>query len=44
MISSMDNIPELAVLAAVNDEVDGAVEDNKKVGDGHRDLKLIINQ
>ena len=37
-------IPELAVLAAVDDEVHGAVEDNKKVGDGHRDLKLIINQ
>ena len=36
-------IPELAVLAAVDDEVDGAVEDNKKVGDGNRDLKLIIN-
>ena len=35
MITSSGNIPELAVLAAVNDEVDGAVEDNEKMGDCH---------
>ena len=35
MITSIDNIPELAVLAAVNDEVDGAVEDDEEVRDRH---------
>ena len=41
--SVWEDLPELPVLPAVDDEVDGTIEDNKKVRYGHRYLRFINN-
>ena len=40
----LDNLAELAVLEAVEDEVEAAVEDDQEVGHRHRDLHEVAPQ
>ena len=40
----LDNLAELAVLEAVEDEVEAAVEDDQEVGRRHRDLHEVAPQ